>query len=46
MPSPKRSKVEKLSIVQGGGRLNVRNPISKKEQQKGSRKTQYRPKVR
>jgi hypothetical protein len=44
MPSPKRSKVEKYSIVQGGGRLNVKNPISKKEQEKGPRKTKYRPK--
>lgn len=39
MPSPKRSPVEKESIKAGGGRLNVKNPISKSEQKKGRRKT-------
>ena len=45
MPSPKRSPAEKVGILGGGGRLNVKNPLSKKEQQKGSRKTPYRGKL-
>lgn len=42
MASPKISRAEKSSRIQGGGRLNVKNPISKKEQQKGPRKTSRR----
>lgn len=45
MPSPKMSGAEKASRIQGGGRLNVKNPISKKEQQKGPRKTSYKGKL-
>jgi len=45
MPSPKRSPIEKASIVGGGGRLNVKNPLSKKEQKKGPRKTSYKGKL-
>jgi len=45
MPSPKRSPIEKVSIISGGGRLNVRNPMSKREQQKGPRKTSYKGKL-
>jgi hypothetical protein len=45
MPSPKRSPIEKVSIISGGGRLNVKNPLSKKEQQKGPRKTSYKGKL-
>jgi hypothetical protein len=42
MASPKRSPAEKVGILGGKGRLNVKNPLSKKEQQKGPRKTTYK----
>jgi len=45
MSSPKRSAIEKVSILGGKGRLNVKNPLSKKEQQKGPRKTSYKGKL-
>jgi len=45
MPSPKRSPAEKVGILGGEGRLNVKNPLSKKEQQKGPRKTSYKGKL-
>jgi hypothetical protein len=45
MPSPKRSPITKISILSGGGRLNVKNPLSKKEQMKGPRKTSYKGKL-
>jgi hypothetical protein len=45
MPSPKRSPIEKVSIIGGMGRLNVKNPLNKKEQQKGPRKTSYKGKI-
>ncbi len=45
MSSPKRNSMAKASILQGKGRLNVKNPLSKKEQQKGPRKTSYKGKL-
>jgi hypothetical protein len=45
MPSPKRSPIGKVNIVSGGGRLNVKNPLNKREQQKGPRKTSYKGKI-
>jgi hypothetical protein len=45
MSSPKRKPAEKAGILGGGGRLNVKNPLSKKEQQKGPRKTTYKGKI-
>jgi len=45
MPSPKRSPIEKAGILGGKGRLNVKDPLSKKEQQKGPRKTSYKGKL-
>lgn len=45
MPGPKRSPIEKAGIIGGGGRLNVKNPLSKKEQQKGTRKASYKGKL-
>jgi hypothetical protein len=45
MPSPKRSPIEKVSILSSGGRLNVKNPMSAKEQEKGPRKTPYKGKI-
>jgi hypothetical protein len=42
MPSPKHSPAEKIGILGGKGRLNPKNPLSKKEQQKGSWKTSYK----
>ena len=45
MPSPKMPPIAKVSRLAGGGRLNVKDPISKKEQQKGRRKTSYKGKL-
>lgn len=45
MPSPKLKPIEKVSRLSGGGRLNVNNPISAKEQKKGPRKTPYKGKL-
>jgi hypothetical protein len=45
MPSPRRTPIEKAGILGGGGRLNVKNPLSKREQQKGPRKTSYKGKL-
>jgi hypothetical protein len=45
MSSPKLEPIKKVSRVFGGGRLNVKNPISAKEQQKGCRKTTYKGKL-
>jgi hypothetical protein len=45
MANPKRSPIEKVSIISGGGRLTVKNPLSKKEQKKGPRKTSYKGKI-
>jgi hypothetical protein len=41
----KLTRIEKVSRLGGGGRLNVRNPLSAKEQAKGPRKTPYKGKI-
>ena len=45
MPSPKRPPAGKAGILGGKGRLNVKNPLGKREQQKGPRKTSYKGKI-
>lgn len=45
MSNPKLTRVEKVARLSGGGRLTPKNPISPKEQKKGSRKTPYKGKI-
>lgn len=45
MPSPKLTPLEKIVRLSGGARLTPKNPISAKEQAKGTRKTPYKGKI-
>jgi len=45
MSNPKLTGAEKAGRLSGGGRLTPKNPISAKEQAKGSRKTRYKGKI-
>ena len=45
MSNPKLTPAAKAARLSGGGRLTPKNPISAKEQMKGSRKTPYKSKI-